>query len=492
MKTNKCFGKLLTSLLVSTLVFAFASCSSDDDDAAALAVSTSAIDISQDGQSTSFQISSNTGWVITGYPGWLTVSPVSGSGNQAVSVVAGENAQVSARSCQLKVTTSDGSLSQTIQVTQEAAIAQLFVNGSTSATMNFAAEGNETQQINITANAAWEITNIPSWLRVSPSNGSGNSTLSITVTEENFSDEDRSNALKISGTGASATIMVSQAAELAKNLRVELSNLTIMYDGFAADLTFTDATKGYREAFFTAEELETYTDRDIYNELMKKTEYSGSLAYTFYPGWTSAETELVYCIAAYGNENKSDGSHKYGPMTMQRITTRAYSAADKLRLKLGYTTSYWSLETFRQGEYGQKCDEYYLIYTKSSAADKYYQLYQYYTYALLAHLLFKPIIASEYASSFYRSGPQTETFTRSTDDTSFIGLTWGINRDTKEFSACLSVVYKSLSSSLPQARATASSKEDWNDPEVHRQAYEWAQQLEKERQNIILSPLTGE
>jgi hypothetical protein len=392
------------------------------------------------------------------------------------------------------VTTSDGSLSRTIQVTQEAATAQLLVNGSSSATMHFAAEGNETQQISITANAEWEITNIPSWIRVSPSNGSGSSTLSITVTEDNFSDEDRSNALSISGAGTSATIMVSQVAELAKNLRVELSNLTIMWDGFAADLTFSDATKGYREAFFTADALATYTDRDIYNKLMEQTEYSGSLDYTYLPGWAYSGTELVYCVAAYGNENKSDGSHKYGPMTMQRITTRTRSAADILRLSLSYTTSNWKLTTYRKGEYGQKCDEYYLRYAKSSTADLIYQYSEQYTYAFLAHKLFKPIINSDKASSIYRTGPQTEDFDRSSDDTSFIGITWGINRDTKEFSASLSVIYYSLSSSssLPQARAIAPSQEDWNDPEVRRQAHEWAQKLEKVQQNIILSPITGE
>jgi hypothetical protein len=492
MKTNKCFGKLLTSLLlVSTLVFAFASCSSDDDAAAELAVSTSTITISQDGQSTFFQISSNTDWVISGNPGWLTVSPVSGSGNKAISVVAGENTQVSPRNSQLIVTTSDGSLSRTIQVTQEAATAQLLVNGSSSATMHFAAEGNETQQISITANAEWEITNIPSWIRVSPSNGSGNSTLSITVTEDNFSDEDRSNALTISGAGASASIMVSQVAELAKNLRVELSNLTIMYDGFAADLTFSDATKGYREAFFTASAVASLTERDIYNKLMEQTEYSTLLDYTI-SNITDEGTELVYCVAAYGDENKSDGQHKYGPMSMQRITTRTYSYADVMYMSLSYTSTSITITTSRLGKYGQKCDDYYILAYSSSTADLYEYFYDVLPSAYFAHFNFKPMLESETALDHYKNQPQTIYYTRRTDVTSFFCMTWGINRDTKEFAAALGTVYKSFSSSLPQARATAPASKDWNNPELRRQIRECSQRLEQDLQVIKLSPITGE
>lgn len=309
---------------------------------------------------------------------------------------------------------------------------------------------NSTTTITVSAsqNTTWTITGAPDWLSLNKS-GLGSSTVTITATSENFSDEVREATLTFTtddGT-ASATCKVEQKGVLAANCKVTIGDMTVMSDGFAADLQFDNNCKGYREAFLKSSALTNLTDKDIFNILMSKTEYSGKLDYTYSP-IVDPGTEIVYCIAAYGSESNSDGSHKYGPMTIKRITTRSRTLGSDMYLTFSYTSSLWKVVTSRTGQYGQKCDEYYYLADEGSGATELYNLANSYTYAWLAHFYLKPAIA-EKPENYYLYGPQTLTFNRS--DSKFFIATWGTDRDTKEYSSSLSWFYKNLSSSSSKA-----------------------------------------
>lgn len=317
----------------------------------------------------------------------------------------------------------------------------LVVNGVGAATINLGGFANEVQYVEIKSTSNWTISNVPEWLRISSNNGAGNITLAITTTSENFSDEDRVANLTISGEGASASLQVTQVGTLPKNLRVEFSSMTIMSDGFAGNLNFPAAAKGYKEKIYTEAQLKSMTDRDIYNELMKATEYEGSLTETFSLKY-NPETNLVYCVAAYGNENNADGSHKYGPMTIKRIKTKSKTLWADMYTTLTYTSSRWTINATRQGSYGQKCDEFYIYGASGSFAQELALYNTKFSDAFIAHMYIKPAIAEEYNNT-YKNGPQTILYSRDNDILFF--TSWGVDRDTKEFSAELSIpIYKNL------------------------------------------------
>lgn len=472
MKTNKLWSIMMMLVVVLGTAIALSSCGSDDDkskrddekheqEPSTLSIDVSSLNFDADGGSKSISIKSNTGWVITSSSSWVAIEPASGSGNKSIAIKTGENTSTNVRNCDVTIKTDDGVLSKIVKVSQDGSNTILLVNGAKDATLNFGADGSETQSISITANSDWTVTNIPEWIQVSPSNGSGNSTIQVTVNSENFSDANRTSTLSINSNGGHANLNVSQSAKLAKNVRVSMSNLTNMKDGFACDLAFGSATKGYREAFYVdGIETSSFTDRDFYNKLMTEHEYSGKLDWTYLPGWVKPGTTIIYCIAAYGNENNPDGSHKYGPMLIKRITTPQETIYDDLLLSLTYTSVRWSVTTARVGSYGQRCDEYYIWANDGEYADEYYNYANKYTYAYLAHFYMEPMIKAD-RNDGYKNQPQTILFERRNDK--FFMACWGIDRDTKNFSAEMTTIYKNLENDYSNARIRErSNPETWN------------------------------
>ena len=433
-------------MLIGLTSFMMVACDPDPEDPK-LEVSTNEITLDAEGETQSFTIDSNVSWTITGNKSWLSVSPTMGKKDATVVLTAQQNTNVENRECQLNIMSADGGVSQTVKVVQNGAEGELRVNGSTSASLSFGADGGEKQQINITANSDWTITSIPDWIRVSPVNGSKNSTITLTVETENFSDEDREATLVIEGNGISANLNVNQVAKLAKNCRVELSNLVISYDGFAADLTFGSEAKGYREAFLYAEALADMTDRDIYNLLMQRVEFSGTVDYTYWPGKANPGTELVYCIAAYGNENYSDGSHKYGPLQMIKLKTKERTLECDMYLTISSTSTEWNVNAEKKGSYGQRCGDYYIYGWEGFWAEYMYEKYNddKVCSAFFMYAEFLPTIEED-PDFGYKSAPQVMTYVRSSDSFSFFCLSWGRHNETKEYSAELSEAHKFLQS----------------------------------------------
>jgi len=177
-----------------------------------LVLSVSTLDFQYAGGTQSFTVTSNADvWnVAFGSATWLTVTPVNGSKDGTVSVLAAANTVSTAREATITVTAS-GAASKTIKVTQAAAPAITLVLSTD--VLNFESAA-ATKTFNITSNAtAWNISSsATAWLTVTPATGSNNGTASAKTTA-NTTTKPREATITVSGTGvASQTVKVTQAA----------------------------------------------------------------------------------------------------------------------------------------------------------------------------------------------------------------------------------------------------------------------------------------
>lgn len=155
------------------------------------------LELLADGQTTDITINANCSWSITKDMDWLTVSPMSGSNTQTVTISAMKNSTGADRMAVLTV--QGGSLpARRVTVTQKKATENpvqysLFVNKSA---LEFKKDGG-TQNFIITSNTNWTIT-CPVWCSLSVTSGSGNATITITAAK-NDKAEKRSGQVVISG-----------------------------------------------------------------------------------------------------------------------------------------------------------------------------------------------------------------------------------------------------------------------------------------------------
>lgn len=166
-----------------------------------------------DGQAIDITIDANCSWTISKDVEWLTVSPMSGSNKETVTIAAMKNSTGADRMAILTI--QGGTLpARRMTVTQRKSSdtpAQKTLSVNTSS-LEFEKDGGS-QNITITSNTSWTIT-YPDWCTLSKTSGSDNETITVTV-GKNEKTEKRDGQIVISGEGVNAaTINVSQKAAI--------------------------------------------------------------------------------------------------------------------------------------------------------------------------------------------------------------------------------------------------------------------------------------
>lgn len=166
-----------------------------------------------DGQAIDITIDANCSWTISKDVEWLTVSPMSGSDKQTVTIAAMKNSTGADRMAILTI--QGGTLpARRMTVTQRKSSdtpAQKTLSVNTTS-LEFEKDGGS-QNITITSNTSWTIT-YPDWCTLSKTSGSDNETITVTV-GKNEKTEKRDGQIVISGEGVNAaTINVSQKAAI--------------------------------------------------------------------------------------------------------------------------------------------------------------------------------------------------------------------------------------------------------------------------------------
>jgi len=165
------------------------------------------LNFGRDGGSQNITVSSNDSWTISGGVDWLTISHQSGEGNATISVTASQNEITETRSATLTFTR--GTETATVTIIQEAALPFIELNRNT---LNFNSTGGN-QTVTVSSNGNWTVSGTTNWLTVSPQSGTGNTTVTITVTA-NTTYQIRTSTLIFRNGTQTATVDITQEANI--------------------------------------------------------------------------------------------------------------------------------------------------------------------------------------------------------------------------------------------------------------------------------------
>ena len=194
-----------------------------------LSASTSTLNFSASAENQTVNISSNSTWTISESMTWLTVIPSSGSNNGSVTVSATVNPGT-ARSGIITLTAACGTVI-TITVNQ-AALCNLSASAST---LDFSASaGNQTA--NITSNTSWTVSESLSWVTVTPTSGSNNGSISVSVIANNGIARNGSITLT-AACGSTITITVNQAALCNLSASTSILNFSALAENQTVNIT---------------------------------------------------------------------------------------------------------------------------------------------------------------------------------------------------------------------------------------------------------------
>lgn len=172
-----------------------------------LSVSESEINAGAAATTKTVRVYSNAKWKISDSPSWVTITPNSGNGDTDITIKVGENTNTNDRTATITVATEDNKLTAKINVKQKGVDASISVNPSN---ITFSSVASSVKG-KVTSNTGWSAVSSESWLQVSPSNGEGNSEITITAeSNENTSGRTGKITLKTKDGSAQSVINVNQ------------------------------------------------------------------------------------------------------------------------------------------------------------------------------------------------------------------------------------------------------------------------------------------
>ena len=157
-------------------------------------------------------VTSNTAWAVSKSASWLTVSPLSGSNNGAITVsVNTATALVGANTGTITVT--GGGITRTVTVTLTLAAAPtvtLNVNQTNLAfTATQGAANPANQSLVITSSTAWTVSKNAGWLTVTPPSGSNNGNLIVSVNTATAVVGANTDTITVTGGGITRTVTIT-------------------------------------------------------------------------------------------------------------------------------------------------------------------------------------------------------------------------------------------------------------------------------------------
>ena len=201
---------------------------------AGITASTQSISIENAASAVNITVNAEASWTVSTTSSWIDLSPTSGSaGSSLFTANISPNTSVSERNGYIIL--SIGSIERIrIPVTQKG----IYISSETTS-LSFSA-GVSSQTFDIQSNTSWQVISSPDWLTVSPSNGTGNASLSVT-TKDNPNTTLRTGTIRVSQPGLSMEAVVS-VTQTGKNF--ELRTTMLSFEDMRETQSFEIVTDG--------------------------------------------------------------------------------------------------------------------------------------------------------------------------------------------------------------------------------------------------------
>lgn len=155
-----------------------------------------------DASSKTINVSSNVAWEVTSNADWCEVSPESGRRNGMITVTVAENDSDMVRTAELIVKSEN--------ITHVVTVQQKYGEVLEADVEEFSFDClSDSKTMKVVSNVAWEITSSQKWCTVTPSAGSADATVTVSVTR-NVEEAEREATLTLKSEGLTKTIKVSQ------------------------------------------------------------------------------------------------------------------------------------------------------------------------------------------------------------------------------------------------------------------------------------------
>ena len=191
-------------------------------------------DVASTSGNTTFIVTSNTIWTVSGDAGWITVTP-SGTGNDTIHVTYAENITITPRVAIVTVSAA-GIGSVFVTVTQGGAPLILNVNPPNQNVES--TNGNTT--FTVTSNTTWTVTGGAAWITVTPS-GTGNDTINVIYTE-NMTITPRVATITVAAAGIGPIEVTVKQGGVPLILNVTPSNQNVAYSSGNTTFSVTSNT----------------------------------------------------------------------------------------------------------------------------------------------------------------------------------------------------------------------------------------------------------
>ncbi len=169
-----------------------------------LTVSSSNLVLGSTSSTQNLNITSNISWIVEKSENWLSTNLTTGQGNAVLEISYLSNPTNIARNS--TITLSGNGLKTMVSINQDGATPLLVA---TPKTLNYSANSVGTQQVNLSSNLVWTVSNNTTWITLSTLSGNANGQIDVNVLE-NTSTQSRSAAYTIAGFGLYEIVEVNQ------------------------------------------------------------------------------------------------------------------------------------------------------------------------------------------------------------------------------------------------------------------------------------------
>ena len=164
--------------------------------------------VADTGGSVTLTITCNTTWTAACAEGWATLSAASGTHNGSIIVTLAANTGTTDRTATITVT-ADGGVTQSVTITQKApAVAPALTITPASLSDQLATVATPVT-ITVNSNVAWKVTSNKTWLQVAPTNGTGGSAETVTLTFDPNTGAERNATVTFETTAGTPTATVT-------------------------------------------------------------------------------------------------------------------------------------------------------------------------------------------------------------------------------------------------------------------------------------------